>query len=130
MNAVSEDIKDMLLADSELAFCFATDLFTSREPAKPDNCITIFDTPGMAPQLAFTNQGYEYPSFQIRVRNTRFENAWEIAERIKTVLHGRANETWNGTLYTVIYCTNGPVQLDWDENNNVRLIINFNAQRR
>ncbi|KKL64285.1 hypothetical protein LCGC14_2166530, partial [marine sediment metagenome] len=45
-------------------------------------------------------------------------------------LHGKAGETWNATLYTVIYCSSGPALLDWDENNRPRFIINFNLQRR
>lgn len=130
MNATSIDIKDMLESDSELALTFATDLFIAREPSKPDNCVTIFDYAGAPADLMMINQGYERPSFQIRVRNTDYQQAWEEIERIKELLHGRANETWNGTLYSVISCSSGPALLDWDDNDNVRLIINFNVQRR
>jgi len=42
----------------------------------------------------------------------------------------KKQETWNGALYTVIYCSNGPALLDWDDSNNARFIINFNIQRR
>ena len=129
MNAPSIDIKDILELDSELALIFATDLFIAREPQKPDNTVTIFDYGGGPANLAMITQGYEYPSIQIRVKNRNFEDGWEIIERIKTLLHGRANETWNNTLYTVIACASGPALLDWDDNNNVRFIINFNLQR-
>jgi hypothetical protein len=130
MNAPSEDIKDMLVADSGLGLTFGTNLFKNKEPASPRNCVTIFDTYGYRPDLALVDQGYERPSIQIRVRNNKQETAWSLIDDIKNLLHGKSNETWNGAMYTVIYCASGPALLDWDDNGNVRLIINFNLQRR
>jgi hypothetical protein len=134
MNASSVDIRHILEAkdDSSGAFdlTFGTDLFIGKEPAKPINCVTIFDTSGFAPALGLVNQGYEYPSIQIRVRNTKYINGWDLIEDIKTALHGLAQQTVNGTLYSVIYCSSGPALLDWDDNGNVRFVVNFNIQRR
>lgn len=132
MNPTSKDIKDMLVAESSLGLAYATNLFVGREPIKPNNCVTIFDTFGFAPQLTLEggNDDYYYPSIQIRVRNTSYSDAWTLINNIRDLLHGLANETWNGTLYTVIYCSSGPAMLDWDESDRVRLIINFNTQRR
>ena len=45
MNSVSEDVKDMLEAESDLDLTFATNLFIGKEEKDPDNCVTIFDTP-------------------------------------------------------------------------------------
>jgi len=129
MNAPSEDIKDILVAGG-LGLTFATNLFIGKEPASPKNCVTIFDTYGRPPDLNLTDQGYERPSINIRVRNTSYMTGWTLANNIKNLLHGKEHETWNGTLYTVIYCSSGPAQLDWDDNNNARFIINFNLQRR
>jgi len=129
MNAVSVDIKDMLVAG--LSYTFATDIFIGKEPTTPDNCVTIFDTGGGAPQLTFTQgERYEYPTFQIRVRNKSYLVGMAAIEAIKESLHGRAQESWNGTLYSVVYCSSGPALLDWDDSNRCRFIINFNAQRR
>ena len=131
MNAASEDIKDMLEAEAGLDLVYGVDLFTSREPSQPNNSVTIFDTTGRPDQLTFNRlERYEYPSIQIRVRNTRASEAWDIIEKIKVALHGRAHETWNDTYYSVIHCISGPAMLDWDDNDRVRLIINFNLQRR
>ena len=133
MNASSVDIRDLLEAygdSSGLDVEFADNLFVGREPEAPDNCVTIFDTPGYPPALGLTNQGYEYPSIQIRVRNRKYVDGWSIIEGIKNALHGIAQETWNGTLYSLIYCSNGPALLDWDDKGRVRFIINFNIQRR
>jgi len=131
MNSASEDVKDMLVAESSLGLTFATNLFIGREPSTPDDCVTIFDTSGLPPQLTLKQgEDYYYPSVQIRVRNNSFQTGWTLANNIMISLHGRSHETWNGTLYTVIYCSSGPALLDWDDNNRARFIINFNLQRR
>jgi len=130
MNAPSVDVKDMLETDSSLGLNLNVDLFVGREPATPRNCVTIFDTPGFPPGLTLDSKLYEYPSVQIRVRNISYLNAQSLASAIMISIHGRAKQTWNGTLYTVIYCSSGPALLDWDENGNARFIINFNLQRR
>lgn len=130
MNSSAQDIKDMLEADSSLALTFATDLFVGKEPPEPDNCVTIFDTPGFPPQLTFTKgENYFYPSIQIRVRNRSYQTGWSLIADIRTLLHGRNHEIWNGTIYELINCSSGPALLDWDEKNRVRFIINFNLQR-
>ena len=129
MNAPSEDIKDILTEESSLGLIFARNLFIGREPTTPRNCVTIFDTYGATQDLSLVTQGYERPTIQIRVRNTSYKNGYSMINEIKSLLHGFSGEI-NGTLYTVIYCSSGPALLDWDENGNVRFIINFNVQRR
>jgi hypothetical protein len=131
MNPVSEDVKDMLAADSELALIFATNLFIGNEPAEPDECVTIFDTPGYPPQLNLdSSERYENPSIQIRVRGMTYNGAFALADLILSSLHGRARETWNTTFYALIKCANGPFLLDWDENERPRFVLNFDIQRR
>jgi len=139
MNQVSEDIKDMLeagLVDSDsseggLGLVFGTNLFKNKEPAKPINCVTIYDTSGMPPYLSVGGEtGYEYPSIQIRVRNSSQIACSTLIEGIKNSLHGRHQQRWNGTLYSLIYAVGNPALLDWDDNGNCRFVCNFNIQRR
>ena len=132
MNASSTDIKDILEGISSLGLVFKDNLFIGKEPATPKNSITIFDTPGFPARLTLAGQGenYYYPSIQIRVRNPSYQDGWNLIHEIMVALHGLHHQTMNGTLYTVIYCANGPTLLDWDENGNARFIINFNLQRR
>ena len=131
MNAPSVDIAAILESESELGLTFATDLFVGKEPSTPQDCVTVFDTPGQPNQLTLQQgEDYFYPSIQIRVRNKDYVTGWELARDIASQLHARAHETWNGTLYTLIQCMGEPVLLDWDENNRCRFIINFNLQRR
>ena len=134
MNAASVDMVQILEEAGESSafddLTYASTLFIGSEPSTPINCVTIFDTPGFAPELNLVTQGYEYPSIQIRVRNKKYLDGWTLIERIKDALHGLSHTTVNGTLYTVIYCSSGPAHLDWDDNGHARFIINFNLQRR
>ena len=130
MNSSANDIKDILVANTALGLVFATNLFVNREPARPDNTVTIFDSYGGLYPLTLDRQTYEYPSVQIRVRNRIQSEALRIINSIYLSLHGLAHETWNGAVYEVIYCSGGPALLDWDDNDRCRFIINFNIQRK
>lgn len=121
----------MLVDDSSLGLTFAEDIFIGKEPARAGNTVTIFDTPGFPDQLNFDRtEIYKHPSIQIRVRNTSYQEGWALANDIISSLHGRGQETWNGTLYTLIRSMGEPALLDWDENNRCRFIVNFDIQRR
>ena len=132
MNSSSEDIKDMLEdSSSGLGLTFGTDLFVGREPTTPDQCATIFDTAGLPNQVTLGMEGnYYYPSIQIRVRSNDYRDGWDLIQNIMISLHGREQETWNGTLYSIIKQSSGPTLLDWDDNNRVRFVVNFDLQRR
>ena len=130
MNAPSIDIAEMLEAVSSLGLTLGVNLFIGSEPVKPNETVTIYDTYGSPPQLTLDVQDYYYPSIQIRVRAQDYVTGWNLVNSIMLALHGRAQETWNGTLYSVIFCSSGPAHLDWDENRRPRFIVNFNLQRR
>jgi hypothetical protein len=134
MNAPSDDIKDIILSESALNLLFGDEdgnLFIGREPAKPDNCISIFDTPGYGPALTLGNDvNLYYPSIQIRVRNKSYIVGYDLIFDIMKLLHGRGPEIVNGMVYLAIVCVGEPTLLDWDANNRVRFICNFNLMRR
>lgn len=131
MNATSIDIKDILEAESSLGLAFGTNLFIGKEPATPVNCVTIFDTVGGLPQLTLAKgEDYYYCGIQMRVRDVNYINGWSLITDIRTILHGRGPETWNGTLYTVIRAINEPALLDYDEKDRPRFVVTFEGQRR
>ena len=131
MKSPADDIHYMLVAEVALGLVLGTNLFVNHEPSKTGNSVTVFDSPGKPPSLAYNvEEVYKYPSVQIRVRNTSSTVGWTLANNIVTLLHGRANETWNGSYYTLIQAMTDPVLLDWDENKRARFIINFDIQRR
>jgi len=131
MNPVTIDIKDMLEDDSSLALEYGVDLFISKEPPKPNNCITLYDTPSCPPERALDVDNIRYnSSVQIRVRNLDYITGMTLARNIMTSLLERAQETWNGALYTFIQATGEPALLHRDENDRVLIITNFNLKRR
>jgi len=133
MNATSEDIKDILEAESGLGLVFPTNLFVGREPANPNNCVTIFDIPGRAPLLTLAGKGggvYYYSSVQIRVRNISYTSGWDTIQAIREVLHGIHGETWNNTVYDLIRAVDDPFLLDWDDSGRSRLVSTYEAHRK
>lgn len=133
-NSVCNDIASILVAESSLDLTFGTNLHLHREPTAPDNTVTIFETPGMPPvTLINSNEDtkhYERPSIQIRIRNKSADVGFDLAYQIQAALHARGQETWGSYLYSVIYSTSNPMLLDWDEVSRVRIVLNFNIQRR
>lgn len=130
MNSPSIDIKAMINADAAVN---PDGFFISigSEPATPNNTITIYDTGGFPPVLNYNKEEtYEFPAIQIRVRSVDYTTGWQLIERIKKSLHGRAGETWGNACYTLVKTAFGPFQLDVDNNQRMRFVINFNLQRR
>ena len=130
MNAVSEDIKDMLIDESTLGLGFTTNLFIGNEPISPDNCVTLYDTPSFPAETTLDRQRIYNSSFQVRVRNNSYPLGMTLARNIMDYLHARAQETWNGTLYTVIEASGEPAMMAWDGNKRAIIILNFNVKRR
>lgn len=131
MNAPCLDIKDILEGESTLGLTFATNLFVSREPEKPNVCVTIFDTPGYSPDLSLdASERYERPGIQIRARGFKYDEVYATMQNIKDLLHGRAHVSLNGSYYSLIRASSDIMLLDWDDNERCRLILKFNMQRR
>lgn len=129
MNPASVDVKDYLETQG-LSLTFATNLFIGQEPASPDNCVTIFDTPGF-PRDTFYDPTlrYQRPSVQVRVRNKSYTAGWAVINGITEVLHNQ-RMTINGMEYTAMFCSQEPAMLDYDENGRPRFVTTFNLQRR
>ena len=129
MNAASIDIKDSL-EDAGLGLIYKKNLFIGKQPASPDDCVTVIDTPSFTPDNTLDNVRYYRSSVMVQVRNNGYTAGMVVARNVMDWLHGRANSTWNSTLYTVIQATGEPAPLAWDENDRTIIIINFNLQRR
>lgn len=130
MNAPSEDIKDMLLAQSDLNLTLGKNLFIGKETIQPDDVVVIYDTYSGMPDLTMDGKVYHRPSVQIKVRSRDYQKGYNLIDEIYRLLHGRAHETWNGTTYELIRAINSPSLTDWDDRNRARFIVNFNLQRK
>jgi hypothetical protein len=134
MNCASEDVKDILEAESSLGLVFATNLFIGLEPPMPNNSVTIFDTPGYPPMLTLSGgtEKFDRPSVQVRVRNAGYTTGWDLINDIKVLLQNVCNSgpvTWNGTVYMSIRALNDPFLLDWDDKIRPRFVCNFDIER-
>jgi len=129
INPASVDIKDYLLTVPDLELEFVDNLFIGREPTTPDNCVTIFDTPGFGREK-FYDRGIAYykPSIQIRVRNTNYMDGWTLINSITEILHNQAMII-NGMEYTAMFCTIEPAPLGYDANSRPRFVVTFDLQR-
>lgn len=135
MNSPADDIKEILLSagdSSEFSFDLGDDLHVGVQPAISNNtrCVSILDSPGYAPYMGLTSVGYEYPAIQITIRHIKYLDGYNLANSIKDYLHGRANETRNGSLYTLIKCAGNPAFLGQDDRGCFLFVINFNLQRK
>lgn len=131
MNPASEDIKDILTADSSTTVAtFATDLFISELPASPDLCISLYDQGSWKPPEVNFDQ--EYPILQVLVRGTvsGYTTAYELAEDIYDVLHTMKNTTKNSTFYISITAATSIMYIGRDEKNRPLFSTNYHIIRR
>lgn len=128
MNTPSKDIKAMLVADSNVnttKYPINRVLFDESKP----NSATILDIPGGRPQLTMDKAKYENLSVQFKVRCTDYDDGYSFISSVVDSLHGRANESFGGSYYSLIECVNGPGFME-RENQRTIFVANFNIQRR
>lgn len=122
--ATSIDIKDILIAGG-FGYTFGTNLFVSKMPDKPNDCIAIYDRAGVEPYQLFTYNR----AVQIIVRNEDYQAGWTIAKQIMTILHDIVNRTVNSTKYIIIKASSDILSLGYDESKDrVQFSINFDIE--
>lgn len=86
--------------ETQGAGTFGTDLFIGFEPESPANCVTIYPTGGRPPAASGWK---EYPTMQIRVRNTEYSDGYDKAEEIFGLLHKERNilTTFRGRCFAI-----------------------------
>lgn len=129
MNAPSIDIRDIILANG-IPLTFGTNLFIGQEPVNPANCVTIYDTHAGAPELTLDKCTFHYPVVKIRCRHTDYVAGFNLLQSIVDQLHGRAQEPWNGTLYSSISSGSEVSHIGNDDQGNPVFIVYINIQRR
>lgn len=132
MTIASIHIKDLLVINGfKFNEAVATDwnLWIGKQPDSPDRSITIYDTPGLAPNPRWL---LDYPSVQIRVRGNPndYETAANKIQEVKDLILGIPSYTTSGG--DRINHINGIGEIDfrgWDDQKrpsftaNYRLII-------
>lgn len=128
MKASSEHLKEMLIADPEVDTDTFTPLIAILTASNP-NSMVLLDYSSTPELYMNPTEKYENPSVQIKVRALNYTEGWNFCESVKNSLHGRANEPWDGALYTLITCLNGTMFTHQDENQRIHFVLNFNMQR-
>jgi hypothetical protein len=115
LNPASEDIKDLLDAETNLGVTFGDSLFigeiaeTATRPA-----IGVYDIPGPERDLAVD---IEHPNVQVRVEGQPggYIEAHELLQTALTIVHGQHNITQGGARYLVIQVVSEIMFVHYDE---------------
>lgn len=122
------------ILENEGVGTFATDLFVSKEPDEPDNCVTVYSTGGL-PDFTLTrgNRSAEVLNFQVRVRNNDYLTAHTKMEAVRTAIEKRKFIQLvdsAGTMDFAIWLTGLPNDLQRDTKNRSIVTADFSCMRR
>ena len=111
-----------------------TNIFASKQVLKKsgqetDNCVTIYDTGGLEPDIYLP---VEYPTFEVLIRNKDYSNANAKAYEVYNALHGVMNTTLRagGFYFYYIFAINSPQFIGYDSNGRAEYSINFKSHVR
>ena len=123
MMSVATDIKTLLTGTFP-------DIFIDEYPDDPGNILTIYHTSGRNPEYEFGKQApaFEYPTFQVRIRNTSAATALEWSDTVKDLLSGKDDLTINNHRYLVIKQLGDILGLGKDNKKRTEYSINFECQ--
>jgi hypothetical protein len=96
--AITEDVKDILNAASISGGTWP--LFIGSEPADPNNCITLYDTPGESPNPKWL---LDFPRFMVRLRSTDYVAGFNKIEEVKEALLGLPSQTIGDIRYVGVW---------------------------
>lgn len=117
---VAHDIAEYL--EDQTIGTVGTDIFVGIMPNTPDDCIVIWPYAGQPPDIIWDG---EYPSINVKVRNTAQDTGWTKIYSIMKALHKLTNTTIESTLYHRIEAMGSPAYLERDQNNRYIFNINF-----
>ena len=130
MSALVTDIATILEGDG--VGTLGTDIFASKEPDSPDNCITIYNTGGLPDDCIDLTSKDELCTFQIRVRNNNYISAYTVMDAVRdSIEKSKYNVITdsNGSTYYSIWSTNLPLDLQRDTTNRSIVTQNYSCLR-
>lgn len=129
MNSPAHDIAAFLAGQGIGTFAGTADwgIYVSKEPAAPDNCITVYDTPGFEPD---PDNGVFYPAVQVRVRGNGYQEVYARSEAARDELIIPKGFTQGGTRYVGVWQQGSIESLGYDDNDRAVLVMNFNIIRQ
>jgi len=124
MNSAAHDIAAHLTA---LDVVVAGSVFIGEEPLSPNDCVTIYDTGGGDP---FPDIEFYDTSIQIRVRDTKYTDAYAKQNQIREALIIPTTFEINGTRYIGVWNQGDIISLGKDQNNRAILTSNYRIERQ
>lgn len=102
-------------------------LFASRTPQNPDNCMSISLSGGPAPDRYLPTAN---PTFQVLIRTKEYDQGAERMAAVRSVFHRKANIMMGSTYvyYTALTAEGGPIGNDTEGRE--LFSLNFQSQIR
>jgi hypothetical protein len=104
-----------------------TDMFLAVQPDSPDNCLTIYDTGGFAPDNELPIKD---PTIQVISRATDYETAKQEALDVYGELHKLANQTLGDFYIYLIEAMQEPGSIGRDSADRFEISCNYRLKVR
>lgn len=102
-------------------------LYAQREPATPNDVVTVYDTGGSAPALF--DEDLRLPTIQVRVRSDNYDSAYGKQKEIFDVLTTIKGQDIEGSHYIGVWMTSDVLSLGPDDNGRYILTANYQIER-
>jgi hypothetical protein len=128
---IIDDLADYIVSEGieidGVDLALGTNFFKGYLPDDEDDCVAIFDTGGLEPDMELPTGD---PTFQILVRSSSYETAHTTIQAIADLLHQKRNETIGSTYYYFIYLMGEPGHIGRDTKNRDEFSANFHCRIR
>ena len=118
-NNASYDLRDYLINDAGVSL----NIFVSKEPDTPIECITLYNYSDAEPDPKFL---MDFPSIQVRSRAMTYESAYNNALTVFNALVGKDAFTKNTTRYTGVFAQTSIFDIGIANNDN--FVCGFNLR--
>lgn len=132
MNPTSKDIAKIIEDSGLFTLDQGHNLFYSRLPSQPQNCVAVADNPGGEPMLTLDKDtsDYYYSSVTVYVRDVSYDEGYTLVFQIMQYLHAQSQIVIGTTYYALIRALSDPQLFGYDDNDRPVFLVNFEVQRR
>lgn len=127
------EIQTYLAGIGPLGLTVQTNFFASYLPDQPDQCVTIYEYAGPAPQDTMgTPTGHAAwwkPRLQVVCRDVNYIPARTLAGNILVALHSIANQTIGGVQYLRIMAQQDPFLRARDQRERSEIVCNYQVEK-
>ncbi|PIW95041.1 MAG: hypothetical protein COZ07_06970 [Candidatus Infernicultor aquiphilus] len=128
MAKLIEEISSYLVAqgikgsDNATALIEGTSIFLGIQPSEPKECLTIYDTGGLKPEI---DMAISNPTIQIIARATEYEEAKTLAMNAYNILHRLMNTNLGDNYVYFCNAQQEPGDIGRDDNDNFEISCNY-----